>query len=193
MVPVTNLPASFIKLGQGYLGPIPIPVIIMLSIVIIAYIISNYSMFGRYVIAMGGNKEAARVCGINIKLVRLGVYITSGVCAAMSSVVMTARSASAQIGAGLNMEMDVIAAVVIGGTEMIGGNMNIVGTFFGCVIVGMVTNGMNLLGVNSNFQIIAKGLLILLALILDRGTTQFYANLSKKQALRNELAQNDTE
>jgi ribose/xylose/arabinose/galactoside ABC-type transport system permease subunit len=186
MVPITNLPASFLVLGQGYVGPIPVPVIIMLCVAVVAYIIANYSKFGRYVIAMGGNKEAARVCGINTKLVRLGVFMTTGVCAALSSVVMTARSASAQIGAGLNMEMDVIAAVVIGGTAMEGGNMNIVGTFFGCVIVGMVTNGLNLLGINSNFQIVAKGLLILLALVLDRATTKFYANLSRKLALKTE-------
>lgn len=192
MVPVTSLPASFLKLGQGYLGPIPIPVIIMLVIAAIAYIISNYSMFGRYVIAMGGNKEATRVCGINTKRVRLGVYITSGICAALASVVMTARSASAQIGAGINMEMDVIAAVVIGGTAMAGGSMNIIGTFFGCVIVGMVTNGMNLLGINSNFQIVAKGMLILLALVLDRATTRFYANYSRKQALKNEQTTMET-
>lgn len=81
------------------------------------------------------------------------------------------------------MEMDVIAAVVIGGTALTGGNMNILGTFFGCLIVGMVTNGLNLLGVNSNFQIVAKGLLILFALILDRMTTRFYDNMSKRQAL----------
>jgi ribose/xylose/arabinose/galactoside ABC-type transport system permease subunit len=105
-------------------------------------------------------------------------------CAALGSVILTARAASAQIGAGLNMEMDVIAAVVIGGTALTGGNMNIVGTFFGCLVVGMVTNGLNLLGVNSNFQIIAKGLLILFALILDRTTTRFYTKLSRKMVSR---------
>lgn len=186
MVPVTNLPSSFLKLGQGYIGPVPVPVILMLVLSAAAYIVANYTTFGRYVIAMGGNKEAARVTGINTKLVRLGVFITTGICAAFASVIMTARSASAQIGAGLNMEMDVIAAVVIGGTAMNGGNMNIIGTIFGCLVVGMVTNGLNLLGINSNYQIVAKGLLILLALILDRLTTQFYAGYSRKQTLKKE-------
>jgi ribose/xylose/arabinose/galactoside ABC-type transport system permease subunit len=166
------------------MGIVPIPVIILLIVGFITYVMGNYTTFGRYVIAVGGNREAARVSGINIKLVRMGVFITSGVCAALGSVILTARAASAQIGAGLNMEMDVIAAVVIGGTALTGGNMNIVGTFFGCLVVGMVTNGLNLLGVNSNFQIIAKGLLILFALILDRTTTKFYANLSRKMTLK---------
>jgi len=184
MVPVTKIPDSFLVIGQGYVGIVPIPVLILLLVGVITYIMGNFTVFGRYVIAVGGNKEAARVSGINIKMVRMGVFITSGVCAALGSVILTARAASAQIGAGLNMEMDVIAAVVIGGTSLTGGNMNIVGTFFGCLVVGMVANGLNLLGVNSNFQIIAKGLLILFALILDRTTTRFYANLSRRMTLK---------
>ena len=184
MVPVTKIPNTFLVIGQGYLGIVPIPVLILLVVGLITYVMGNYTTFGRYVIAVGGNKEAARVSGINIKLVRMGVFITSGMCAALGSVILTARAASAQIGAGLNMEMDVIAAVVIGGTALTGGNMNIIGTFFGCLVVGMVANGLNLLGVNSNFQIIAKGLLILFALILDRITTRFYANISHKITLK---------
>jgi ribose/xylose/arabinose/galactoside ABC-type transport system permease subunit len=184
MVPVTKIPNSFLSIGQGYVGIVPIPVLILLVVGFITYMTGNYTTFGRYVIAVGGNREAARVSGINIKLVRMGVFVISGMCAALGSVILTARAASAQIGAGLNMEMDVIAAVVIGGTALTGGNMNIIGTFFGCLVVGMVTNGLNLLGVNSNFQIIAKGLLILFALILDRTTTRFYANLSRKITLK---------
>ena len=184
MVPVTRIPNTFLVFGQGYVGIVPIPVLILLLVGIITYTMGNYTTFGRYVIAVGGNKEAARVSGINIKMVRMGAFITSGMCAALGSVILTARAASAQIGAGLNMEMDVIAAVVIGGTALTGGTMNIIGTFFGCLVVGMVTNGLNLLGVNSNFQIIAKGLLILFALILDRTTTKFYANLRQKMTLK---------
>jgi len=184
MVPVTKIPGAFLVIGQGYIGIVPIPVLILVLVGFITYIMGNFTTFGRYVIAVGGNKEAARVSGININLVRMGAFITSGMCAALGSVILTARAASAQIGAGLNMEMDVIAAVVIGGTALTGGNMNIIGTFFGCLVVGMVTNGLNLLGVNSNFQIIAKGLLILFALILDRTTTKFYANFSNKKSLK---------
>jgi len=184
MVPISTLPESFVNIGQGYVGVFPIPILIMFCVIVVAFIIANYTTFGRYVIATGGNAGAARACGINTKLVRMGVFVTTGVCASIASIVTTARSASAQVAAGNNMEMDVIAAVVIGGTAMSGGNMNIIGTVFGCLIVGMVTNGMNLMGINSNYQVVAKGMLILLALIIDRTSTKFYANLSRKQALK---------
>ena len=184
MVPISSLPASFVNIGQGYLGPVPIPVIIMVVVIIISYIIANYSTFGRHVIAMGGNASATRACGVNIKLVRMGVYIVTGICSSIAAVVTTARSASAQIAAGKDMEMDVIAAVVIGGTAMSGGNMNIIGTVFGCIIVGMITNGMNLMGINSNYQVVAKGALILLALVIDRMSNGVYAKFVQKKSLK---------
>lgn len=184
MVPIADLPDSFIHIGQGYLGIVPIPVVIMVVVIILAYIIANYSSFGRHVIAMGGNAEASRACGINTKRVRLGVYVLCGVCATIASIITTARSASAQIAAGKDMEMDVIAAVVIGGTAMSGGNMNIIGTVFGCVIVGMISNGMNLMGINSNYQVVAKGALILLALVIDRLSNNIYKKIMQNKSLR---------
>ncbi len=183
MVPITNLPERFVFIGQGYLGPIPIPIIVMLFVGIIIYIVANRTRFGRYVIAMGGNKEATRACGINVRNVRMGVFLVSGTASAVAGIIMAARTASAQISAGVNMEMDVIAAVVIGGTPLTGGTMNVVGTLFGCLLVGMINNGLNLLGVNSNYQIIAKGMLILAALIIDVMSSRFYENFKKKQML----------
>lgn len=184
MAPISGLPQSFINIGQGMVGIVPIQVIIMVIVVIISYIIANYSSFGRYVIAMGGNAMATRVCGINIKKVRAGVYIYTSVCATIASVITTARAASAQIAAGNNMEMDVIAAVVIGGTAMNGGNMNIIGSVFGCIIVGMITNGMNLMGINSNYQVVAKGALILLALVIDRISNNIYDKIMQNKSLK---------
>lgn len=183
MVPITNLPERFVFIGQGYLGPIPIPIIVMLFVAVIIYIVANRTRFGRYVIAMGGNKEATRACGINVRNVRMGVFLVSGTASAVAGIIMAARTASAQISAGVNMEMDVIAAVVIGGTPLTGGTMNVVGTLFGCLLVGMINNGLNLLGVNSNYQIIAKGMLILAALIIDVMSSRFYENFKKKQML----------
>lgn len=183
MTPVTRLPEVFIYIGQGYLFGIPIPVYLMVVMIIIMYIVANRTMFGRYVIAVGGNPDAARASGINIFKTRLGIFINMGICATVAAVVLTARTASAQVNAGVNMELDAIAAVVIGGTSMIGGNTNIIGTIFGAIVIGLTSNGLNLLGVETNYQIIAKGLLILLALILDAVTAKFYANLRKKQAL----------
>lgn len=184
MVPVSMLPESFVYIGQGYIGVFPIPVIIMIVVIVAAYILANYSTFGRHVIAMGGNATATRACGINTKRVRIGVYILTGICATIAAVITTARAASAQIAAGKDMEMDVIAAVVIGGTAMSGGNMNIIGTVFGCIIVGMITNGMNLMGINSNYQVVAKGALILLALVIDRMSNTAYAKFMKNKSLR---------
>ncbi len=184
MAPVSGLPQNFINIGQGRIGAVPIQVIIMVVIIILSYVIAYYSAFGRYVIAMGGNAMATRVCGINTKRIRMGVYIYTSVCATIASVITTARSASAQVSAGNNIEMDVIAAVVIGGTAMSGGNMNIVGTVFGCIIVGMITNGMNLMGINSNYQVVAKGALILLALVIDRASNNLYQRIMQNKSLK---------
>lgn len=167
LVPVAGLPGDMLFLGQGYILGIPVPVYIMLAVVLMAWIMINRTKFGRYILAMGGNAEAARVSGINVDKMRFGVYMCCGLCTGIASVIMTARTASAQVAAGQGMEMDAIAAVVIGGTSMSGGNANVWGTLFGCLVVGIVNNGMNLLGVNANWQIIAKGVLILIAVVID--------------------------
>ena len=181
MVPVSNLPDSFVTIGQGYIGPIPIPIYIMVVTGIGMYLLMNRTLFGRHAIAMGGNIEAARVCGVNTKATRVGVYATMGICVAIAAIILTGRSASAQIGAGQGMEMDTIAAVVIGGTSMKGGNGNIIGTIIGCLLVGVVNNGLNLTGIDANWQIIAKGMLILIAIILDVTSTNIIAKLKLRQ------------
>ncbi|WP_066687967.1 ABC transporter permease [Christensenella intestinihominis] len=183
MTPITRLPDEFVFLGQGYFLGIPVPVYMMAVMIFIMYIVANRTMFGRYVIAVGGNADAARASGISILKTRFGIFMNMGICATVAAIVLTARTASAQVNAGVNMELDVIAAVVIGGTSMLGGNTNMIGTVFGAVVIGLTSNGLNLLGVETNYQIIAKGLLILLALILDSMSAKFYANLRKKQAL----------
>ena len=154
----------------------------MLLVIILVWIMMNRTKFGRYVLAMGGNAEAARVSGINVDKMRYGVYMVGGFCTGIAAVVMTARTASAQVSAGQNMEMDAIAAVVIGGTAMSGGNANVWGTMFGCLIVGIVNNGLNLLGVDSNWQVIAKGVLILFAVIIDTLSARAQAERLNKQA-----------
>jgi ribose/xylose/arabinose/galactoside ABC-type transport system permease subunit len=183
MAPVTKLSESFAFIGQGYLGPIPIPVCILAVVFVIVVVVVNKTLFGRHAIAVGGNIEAARLCGIKVMRVRVGVYAVAALCASIGAVVMTARAASAQIGAGQGMEMDAITAVVIGGTPLYGGNANVIGTLFGCMIVGMVNNGLNLLGIDSNWQVVAKGLLILFAVLSDVLTTRFYENVRRRQTL----------
>lgn len=178
--PITNIPESFSWIGQGYIGPIPFPVYLMVVVVIIVWVIANRTKFGRYLLAMGGNIDAARVSGINVVMVRYGVYMTMGVCATLASVVMCARASSAQPTGGLNMEMDAIAAAVIGGTSMSGGKVNVIGAFFGALIVGIVNNGLNLLGVDSSWQIVTRGTLILIAVILDSLSTMILAKVNRK-------------
>lgn len=174
MLPVTDLPAGFVWFGQGYIGGVPVPVYIMLIMVAAVWVIVNRTKFGRYLLAIGGNADAAYVSGINVNRVRLGVFVANSMCAVVASVVLTARSASAQPSAGLTMEMDAIAASVIGGTSMNGGSVNVVGAFFGALIVGIVNNGLNLLGIDSNWQTVSKGLLILVAVILDQVSRMMY-------------------
>ena len=117
-MPVAGLPDELVFIGQGYLLGIPVPIYIMLLVIVLVWIMMNRTKFGRYVLAMGGNAEAARVSGINVDKMRYGVYMVGGFCTGIAAVVMTARTASAQVSAGQNMEMDAIAAVVIGGTAM---------------------------------------------------------------------------
>jgi ribose/xylose/arabinose/galactoside ABC-type transport system permease subunit len=176
--PVINLPESFVWIGQGYIGAIPFPIFIMLAVVVTTWIIANRTKFGRYLLAIGGNFEASRVSGINVIAVRYGVFITMGICSTIASIVMCGRAASAQPSGGLNMEMDALAAGVIGGTSMSGGTANIIGAFFGALIVGIVNNSLNLMGVDSSWQVIAKGSLILIAVILDCMSTVMLSKLN---------------
>lgn len=167
MEAVYGLPKNFNYFGQGYIGIFPFPVLVMILVTVVMFIIVNRMKFGKHVIAMGGNPEAARVCGISLKRTLFGTFSILGVCAGIAAIILTGRSASGQVTAGMNMELDVIAAVVIGGTPLTGGIANVFGTLAGVLIVGVVNNGLNLLKVNANWQVIVKGLLILTAVILD--------------------------
>ena len=185
MEAIYGFPDAFNNLGKGYLLNIPIPVYVMAFTVILAFFFIEMTVTGRHIIAVGGNPEAARVCGISVKGIRYIVYGIMGGCAGIAAVLQTARSASAQISAGTNMEMDAIAAVVIGGTSMNGGNANILGTLAGCLIVGVVSNGLNLMSVDSNWQVVAKGALILFAVILDSVSTNVLKKSQIKQSTDN--------
>lgn len=188
LVPVSNLPAAFVAISITKVGPIPLPVLILVPLFVAFYLIATRSVFGTHVIALGGNPEAVRVGGISIPRLRLKVYVTVGMCYSLAAVLLTARSASAQISAGSQLMLLVIAAVVIGGTPLLGGRVEMVGTLFGCLIVGMISNGMNLIGVNANFQIIAQGVIILLALIVDVQSTNALAAMAKRRMLNERKA-----
>lgn len=153
--------------GAGYVGPVPTPVILMLIIFIIAALMINRTMLGRHMYAVGGNPQAAQFSGINVKKVKFIIYTYTGLMAGLAGVVTASRLYSGQPTAGDGAEMDAIAAVVVGGTSMSGGSGKIGGTLIGVLIIGVLNNGLNLMGVDSNWQYIVKGLVILLAVYVD--------------------------
>lgn len=166
--PISGFSDSFQFLGGGKLGPVPIPVIILAVVLVICYIVLKKTPFGRYVYAIGGSEEAAKLSGIKTKVIKTAVFAISGFMASLSGIVLASRLNSAQPTAGAGYELDAIAAVVLGGTSLTGGRGGILGTLVGALIMGVINNGLNLLNVSSFYQLIAKGTVILLAIYLDR-------------------------
>ncbi|WP_341465396.1 ABC transporter permease [Acetanaerobacterium elongatum] len=158
---------AYIAIGTGYLGFIPLPVVYLIVVLLIVYLILNKSRLGRHIYAVGGNEKAAAFSGINIRRIRMFIYIFSGVMAALAGIVLSARSYSGNPVAGDGAEMDAIAAVVLGGTSMLGGYGYIGGTIIGALIIGILSNGLNLMGIDSFWQIILKGIVILVAVYVD--------------------------
>ncbi|WP_249222139.1 MULTISPECIES: ribose ABC transporter permease [unclassified Planococcus (in: firmicutes)] len=171
--PISGLGDSmaFQMLGKGYFLGIPIPVVTMLISFGILYFILKKTTFGRRVYAVGGNEEASVLSGINADRIKIYVYSLVGALAALASLILTSRLNSAQPTAGQMFELDAIAAVVLGGTSLTGGRGWIVGTLIGALIIGVLNNGLNLIGVSSFFQQVVKGAVILLAVLLDRKKT----------------------
>ncbi|MCH4826047.1 MAG: ribose ABC transporter permease [Planococcus sp. (in: firmicutes)] len=171
--PISGLGDSltFQMLGKGYFLGIPIPVVTMIISFAILYFILKKTTFGRRVYAVGGNEEASILSGINADRIKIYVYSLLGLLAAVASLILTSRLNSAQPTAGEMFELDAIAAVVLGGTSLTGGRGWIVGTLIGALIIGVLNNGLNLIGVTSFFQQVVKGAVILLAVLLDRKKT----------------------
>ena len=171
--PVSGLGDSvaFQMFGKGYFLGIPVPVVTMILAFVILYFILHKTTFGRRVYAVGGNEEASKLSGINPDRVKIAVYAITGFLAAVSALIITSRLNSAQPTAGESYELDAIAAVVLGGTSLTGGKGWIFGTLVGALIIGVLNNGMTLIGVSSFFQQVVKGVVILLAVLMDRKKT----------------------
>ena len=169
--PITGFSSDFFSLlGGGYLFRlIPVPVVCMLVMFAVFWFVLKKTVFGRHVYATGGNVEAARLSGVKTDRVQIIVYTISGAMAAFSGVILTSRLNSAQPTAGAGYELDAIAAVVLGGTSLSGGRGWIFGTLVGALLIGVLNNGLNLLGVSAFYQQVIKGAVILLAVLLDRG------------------------
>ncbi len=166
--PVTGLNEDFAFMGKGYFLQIPMPIIWMVLAFAVLYIILKHTTFGRRVYAVGSNEEATWLSGISTSKVKVLVYSISGLLAAVSGLILTSRLNSAQPTAGGAYELDAIAAVVLGGTSLSGGKGRIVGTLIGAVIIGVLSNGLNLLNVSSFYQQVVKGAVILIAVLFDR-------------------------
>lgn len=165
--PVRVVTKEWQFLGAGYIGPVPVPVIIMIVVVVISALIMNRTKMGRHIYAVGGNAQAAVFSGIKVSKVKFFVHAFSGVMAGLAGIILASRMYSGQPTAGEGAEMDAIAAVVVGGTSMSGGSGKIGGTVIGALIIGILNNGLNLLNVNSFWQDVVKGIVILLAVLID--------------------------
>ncbi|MEO8409325.1 MAG: ribose ABC transporter permease [Propionivibrio sp.] len=166
--PISGFSSDFRFIGGGYIQGWPVPIIIFLVVVVLAYVVLTQTRLGRYIYAIGGNEETVKLSGINSNFFKVLAYVIAGAAAALSSLILTSRLNSAEPIAGLGYELDVIAAVVIGGTSLMGGRGSIWGTFVGALMIGVINNGMNLLDISPYFQLVVKGLIIIGAVLLDR-------------------------
>jgi ribose transport system permease protein len=166
--PISGLGQKFSGIGNKTILGFPIPVVIMIIVFGIAFYVLSQTRYGRYLYALGGNEDSARLSGINTDKVKTLVYVICGATAALSGIIVTSRIGSASPNAGVGFELDAIAAVVVGGTSLSGGEGSVGGTIIGALIIGVLSNGLNLVNVSPFYQAIVKGLVILLAVMIKR-------------------------
>ena len=165
---IGNLPKSFGTLGGGMVGPIPVPVIVVVVFMILGYLVLTRTPYGRAVYAIGGNQEAARLSGIKVARYRITNFILCSTLAGFAGIILASRTRSAWPAAATGWELDVISAVVIGGTSFFGGRGGMVGTLIGALFLGVLRNGANLVGVSPFYQQILIGTLVVAAVVIDR-------------------------
>ena len=166
--PITPFPESFSFWGQGYIANlIPVPAVIMLITFAIFYFLSTRTVMGRSVYSVGGNEEASRLSGISVGATRMTIFALSGFMAALGGIITSSRIMSGAYNIGEGLEFDVIAACVVGGTSLAGGSGSMIGTFLGVLFIGLLANGMTLLGVDAFWQQVARGLIVLFAVLIS--------------------------
>ncbi len=178
---ISGLPDSFKAIGQAYLGPIPIPVLIMVILFIIVSFILNRTYIGRYVFAMGGNQEAARLAGINVFGMKMFIAIMAGAMTGLAATILCARLGSIQANSGAGLEFTIITAVLLGGVSVRGGEGKISGVVAGVLILAILSNGMQLAGLDVYYQFIAKGIIMLGAIGFD------VYQLNRKNLIKNKV------
>ncbi|KLO22248.1 ribose ABC transporter permease [Marinitoga sp. 1197] len=167
-MPISGFSSSFRVIGRGDFFGIPYPIIIMLGTFTLIWYISSNTKLGLYTYAIGGNEMAAKLSGVKVVKYKIVIYMISGILSALSAILLTARLNSAQPTFGTGYELDAIAAVVLGGASLTGGKGSVVGTIFGALIMGIINNGLNLLNVSPFYQQAVKGIVILIAILLER-------------------------
>jgi ribose/xylose/arabinose/galactoside ABC-type transport system permease subunit len=166
--PITEIPASFMPLAQGSFLGLPIPVWIAAAIAVVAHVTLTYTAFGRRTYAIGGNEQATFLSGIDVRRIKVVLYMLSAVTASITGIILVARFNSAQADTGRGWELDAIAAAVIGGTSLAGGSGSVLGVIIGACIMGVIKNGLVLMRVSSYWQTAIIGIIIVLAAVLDR-------------------------
>jgi len=167
-MPITGFPYSFRFIGRGEILGIPVPIVIMFGIFAIIWYISMYTKLGLYTYAIGGNETAAKLSGVKVDKYKVIIYMLSGLLSAIAAIILTSRLNSAQPTFGTGYELDAIAAVVLGGASLAGGKGTVIGTLFGALIMGILNNGLNLLNVSPFYQQAVKGIVILIAVLIER-------------------------
>jgi ribose transport system permease protein len=165
--PIAGIDETFRYLGSNDLLGFPVPVAILVAVLVVAWLVLRYTRFGNYAYATGGNEEVSRLAGIRTHWVKLSAYAISGLTAAVGGVLLVARLWSAQPNAAVGLELDAIAAPVLGGVSLFGGVGSVAGTVVGAFILGILSNGLNLMGVPSFYQQVIKGAVLILAVMLD--------------------------
>jgi inositol transport system permease protein len=165
--PISGTSAGYNFIGQGEIFGLPFPIIILAVVGIATHVMLNNTRFGRYIYAIGGNEQAARVSGLNISRVKIGIYTFAGLLSGLAGIVLSSRISSGQPGLGMGYELDAIASAVIGGTSFSGGVGTVWGTMIGALIIGVLNNGLDLLNVSAYWQQIVKGAIIVVAIIID--------------------------
>ena len=166
--PISAFSPDFTFWGQGFLGPVPVPVVIFIVLVAVGQIVLKYTQYGRWIYALGGNPEATRLSGLNTVLLGASVYVISGFCAGLAGFLQTSRLNSAEQVAGQGFELNAIAAVVIGGTSLFGGQGGVIGTFIGAMLIGVLQNALVIRNVNPYVQPIVVGAIIILSVLFDQ-------------------------
>jgi ribose/xylose/arabinose/galactoside ABC-type transport system permease subunit len=166
--PITGLKDDFRVIGTGYIGAIPLPIVIYVVMIVAGAVLLGRTSLGRSIYAIGGNESAARLSGIRVDLVKTAVFVISGLCAALGALILTARLNSGQPQSGQGYELDAIASVVIGGTSLSGGRGTVFGTLAGALLIGVLSNGLVLMNVSPYYQPMIKGAIIVGAVLLDQ-------------------------